>query len=183
MDVTQPQDLRALVTRSRSVQAPGRAREHCRGGGQRPLNRASQSRNRPIDVNPRGVLNGIAAVLPVFRTQGSGQFITVASTAAYKWVPGQAVYAATKSAVRALCEVMRQELAPEGLRCTLISPGFTDTDFISSTRDPDELASLTARRDAMAMPPQAVADTIAFAIAQPDSVDIGEVIVRPTVQP
>ncbi len=78
---------------------------------------------------------------------------------------------------------MRQELAPEGLRCTLISPGFTDTDFISSTRDPDELASLTARRDAMAMPPQAVADTIAFAIAQPDSVDIGEVIVRPTVQP
>jgi NADP-dependent 3-hydroxy acid dehydrogenase YdfG len=78
---------------------------------------------------------------------------------------------------------MRQELAPEGLRCTLISPGFTDTDFISSTRDPDELASLTARRDAMAMPPQAVADTIAFAIAQPGSVDIGEVIVRPTVQP
>jgi hypothetical protein len=61
--------------------------------------------------------------------------------------------------------------------------GLTDTDFISSTRDPDELASLTARRDAMAMPPQAVAQTIAFAIAQPDSVDIGEVIVRPTVQP
>jgi NADP-dependent 3-hydroxy acid dehydrogenase YdfG len=64
-------------------------------------------------VNLRGVLHGIAAVLPVFRTQGSGHFITVASTAAYKWVPGQAVYAATKSAVRALCETMRQELAPE----------------------------------------------------------------------
>jgi NADP-dependent 3-hydroxy acid dehydrogenase YdfG len=82
---------------------------------------------------------------------------------------------------------MRQELAPEGLRCTLISPGFTDTGFISSTRDPGELASLTARRDAMAMPPQAVAETIAFTIAftiaQPDSVDIGEVIVRPTIQP
>jgi NADP-dependent 3-hydroxy acid dehydrogenase YdfG len=116
----------------------------------------------------------------VFRAQGSGHFITVASTAACKWVPGQAIYAATKSVVRALCEVMRQELAPEGLRCTLISPGFTD--FISSTRDPDELASLTARRDAMAMRPQAVAETIAFAIAQPDSVDIGEVIVRPTVR-
>ena len=139
--------------------------------------------NRMIDINLRGVLHGIAAALPVFRAQGSGQFITVASTAAYKWVPGQAVYAATKTAVRALCEVMRQELAPEGLRCTLISPGFTNTEFISSTRDPDELAALTARRDAMAMPPQAVAETIAFAIAQPDSVDIGEVIVRPTVQP
>ena len=139
--------------------------------------------NRMIDVNLRGVLHGIAAALPVFRAQGSGQFITVASTAAYKWVPGQAVYAASKTAVRALCEVMRQELAPEGLRCTLISPGFTDTEFISSTRDPDELASLTARRDAMAMSPEAVAETIAFAIAQPDSVDVGEVIVRPTVQP
>jgi NADP-dependent 3-hydroxy acid dehydrogenase YdfG len=139
--------------------------------------------NRMIHVNLRGVLHGIAAALPVFRAQGSGQFITVASTAAYKWVPGQAVYAASKTAVRALCEVMRQELAPEGQRCTLISPGFTDTEFISSTGDLDELASLTARRDAMAMSPEAVAETIAFAIAQPDSVDIGEVIVRPTVQP
>jgi NADP-dependent 3-hydroxy acid dehydrogenase YdfG len=139
--------------------------------------------NRMIDINLRGVLHGVAAALPVFRSQGSGQFVTVASTAAYKWVPGQAVYAASKAAVRALCEVMRQELAPEGLRCTLISPGFTNTEFISSTRDPDELASLTARRDAMAMPPQAVAETIAFAIAQPESVDVGEVIVRPTVQP
>ncbi len=92
--------------------------------------------NQMIDVNLRGVLHGIAAALPVFRAQGSGHFITVASTAAYKWVPGQAVYAATKSAVRALCEVMRQELAPGNLRCTLVSPGFTDTDFIASTRDP-----------------------------------------------
>jgi NADP-dependent 3-hydroxy acid dehydrogenase YdfG len=64
-----------------------------------------------------------------------------------------------------------------------VSPGFTNTDFISSTRDPDELAGLTARRDAIAMPPEAVAQTISFAIAQPDSVDIGEILVRPTVQP
>jgi NADP-dependent 3-hydroxy acid dehydrogenase YdfG len=77
---------------------------------------------------------------------------------------------------------MRQELAPEGIRSTLVSPGFTDTNFISSTRNPDELAALTARRDAIAMPPEAVAETIAFAIAQPDSVDIGEIVVRPTVQ-
>jgi len=63
-----------------------------------------------------------------------------------------------------------------------VSPGFTDTDFISSTGDPDELAALTARRDAIAMPPKAVAETIAFAIAQPDSVDIGEIVVRPTAQ-
>jgi NADP-dependent 3-hydroxy acid dehydrogenase YdfG len=184
-DVTRPQDLRALV--DLAAQRFGRLDAFASIAGlavNAPLASGQlDDWNRMIDVNLRGVMHGIAAALPLFRTQGSGHFITVASTAAYKWVPGQAVYAATKSAVRALCEVMRQELAPEGLRCTLISPGFTDTDFISSTRDPDELASLTARRDAMAMPPQAVAETIAFAIAQPDSVDIGEVIVRPTVQP
>lgn len=64
-----------------------------------------------------------------------------------------------------------------------MSPGFTDTDFISGTRDPAELAALTARRDAIAMPPDAVAETIAFAIAQPATVDVGEILVRPTIQP
>jgi NADP-dependent 3-hydroxy acid dehydrogenase YdfG len=78
---------------------------------------------------------------------------------------------------------LRQELAPEGLRCTLVSLGSTDTDFISSTRDPGELAALTARRDAIAMSPEVVAEAIVFAVAQPDSVDIGEIVVRPTVQP
>jgi NADP-dependent 3-hydroxy acid dehydrogenase YdfG len=184
-DVTRPQDLRALV--ELAGQRFGRLDVLASIAGvaiNAPLRLGElDDWNQMIDVNLRGVLHGVAAALPVFRAQGSGHFITVASTAAYKWVPGQAVYAATKSAVRALCEVMRQELAPEGLRCTLISPGFTDTDFISSTRDPGELASLTARRDAMAMPPQAVAETIAFAITQPDSIDIGEVIVRPTAQP
>jgi NADP-dependent 3-hydroxy acid dehydrogenase YdfG len=184
-DVTQPQDLRALV--NLATQRFGRLDVLASIAGvavNAPLHSGElDDWNRMIDVNLRGVLHGIAAALPLFRTQGSGHFITVASTSAYKWVPGQAVYAATKSAVRALCEVMRQELAVEGLRCTLISPGFTDTEFISSTRDPDELALLTARRDAMAMPPQAAAETIAFAIAQPDSVNVGEVIVRPTVQP
>jgi NADP-dependent 3-hydroxy acid dehydrogenase YdfG len=73
--------------------------------------------------------------------------------------------------------------APGGLRCPLVPAGFTDTDFISSTRNPDGLASLTARRDAIAMPAQAVAENVAFAIALPESVDIGELMVRPTVQP
>jgi NADP-dependent 3-hydroxy acid dehydrogenase YdfG len=184
IDVTRPEDLRALVDLAGQqfgrldvlASIAGVAINAQLGSGE------LDDWNRMIDVNLRGVLHGIAAALPVFRTRGSGHFITVTSTAAYRWVPGQAVYAATKSAVRAVCEVMRQELAPEGIRSTLVSPGFTDTDFISSTRDPDELAALTARRDAIAMPPEAVAETIAFAIAQPDSVDIGEIVVRPTVQ-
>jgi NADP-dependent 3-hydroxy acid dehydrogenase YdfG len=185
VDVTRPEDLRALV--DLATERFGRLDVLASIAGV-AINASLESGeladwNRMIDVNLRGVLHGIAAALPVFRAQGSGHFVTVASTAAYKWVPGQAVYAATKSAVRALCEVMRQELAAAGLRSTLVSPGFTDTDFISSTRDPDELAALTARRDAIAMPPDAVAETIAFVIAQPESVDIGEILVRPTVQP
>jgi len=184
-DVTRPGDLAALVDLARLrfgrldvlASIAGVAINAQLGSGE------LDDWNQMIDVNLRGVLHGVAAAMPVFRAQGSGHFVTVASTAAYKWVPGQAVYAATKSAVRALCEVMRQELAPEGIRVTLVSPGFTDTDFISSTRDPDELAALTARRDAIAMRPEAVAETIAFAIAQPDVVDIGEILIRPTVQP
>jgi NADP-dependent 3-hydroxy acid dehydrogenase YdfG len=184
-DVTQPGDLRALV--DLAVDRFGRLDVLTGIAGvaiNAPLGSGElDDWNRMIDVNLRGVLHGIAAALPVFRAQGSGHFITVASTSAYKWVPGQAVYAATKTAVRALCEVMRQELAAEGLRSTLISPGFTNTDFISSTRDPDELAALTSRRDAIAMPAEAAAETIAFAITQPAAVDIGEIIVRPTIQP
>lgn len=184
-DVTQPADLRALVDLAR--ERFGRLDVLASIAGvavNAPLESGELADwNRMIDVNLRGVLHGIAAALPVFRAQGSGHFVTVASTSAYKWVPGQAVYAASKTAVRALCEVMRQELAPEGLRSTLVVPGFTDTDFIASTRDPEELAALTARRAAIAMPPDAVAEAIAFAIAQPESVDIGEILVRPTVQP
>jgi NADP-dependent 3-hydroxy acid dehydrogenase YdfG len=114
IDVTQPGDLRGLV--DLAAHRFGRLDVLPSVAGvsvNAPLSSGElDDWNRMIDVNLRGVLHGIAAVLPVFRTQGSGHFITVASTAAYEWVPGQAVYAATKSAVRALCEVMRQELAP-----------------------------------------------------------------------
>jgi NADP-dependent 3-hydroxy acid dehydrogenase YdfG len=185
VDVTRPEDLRALV--DLAAERFGRLDVLASIAGvaiNAPLESGDLADwNQMIDVNLRGVLHGIAAALPVFRAQGSGHFVTVASTSAYKWVPGQAVYAASKSAVRALCEVMRQELAPEGLRSTLVSPGFTDTDFIASTRDPGELAALTARRDAIAMPPEAAAEAIAFAIAQPESIDVGEILVRPTIQP
>jgi NADP-dependent 3-hydroxy acid dehydrogenase YdfG len=185
VDVTRPEDLRTLA--DLAAERFGRLDVLASIAGvaiNAPLASGELADwNQMIDVNLRGVLHGIAAALPVFRAQGSGHFVTVASTSAYKWVPGQAVYAASKSAVRALCEVMRQELAPEGLRCTLVSPGFTDTDFIASTRDPDELAALTARREAIAMSPAAVAEAIAFAVAQPAAIDVGEILVRPTIQP
>jgi NADP-dependent 3-hydroxy acid dehydrogenase YdfG len=134
-----------------------------------------------VDVNLKGVLFGIAAALPVFRDQGFGHFVNVASTAAFRVTPGQSVYAGTKMAVRAVSEGLRQE-AGENLRVTIISPGMTSTNFAESVTDPVARAELEQRRDVIAMPPAAVARAIAFAIEQPPAVDVGEIVVRPTAQ-
>jgi NADP-dependent 3-hydroxy acid dehydrogenase YdfG len=134
-----------------------------------------------IDVNLKGVLYGIAAALPIFRTQGFGQFVNTASTAAHRIVPNQSVYAGTKSAVRAISEGLRQE-AGDTLRVTIISPGFTRTDFTEGVTNPQVKALLTESRDKFAMDPNAIAHAIAFAIEQPAEVDVSEIIVRPTAQ-
>ena len=134
-----------------------------------------------VDVNLKGVLFGIAAALPVFRRQGFGHFVNIASTAAFRVTPGQSVYAGTKMAVRAISEGLRQE-AGENLRVTIVSPGMTSTNFAESITDEAARAELERRRDDIAMPANAVARAIAFAIDQPADVDIGEVVVRPTAQ-
>ena len=134
-----------------------------------------------VDVNLKGVLFGIAAALPVFRRQGFGHFVNIASTAAFRVTPGQSVYAGTKMAVRAISEGLRQE-AGENLRVTIVSPGMTLTNFAESITDEAARAELERRRDDIAMPPNAVARAIAFAIDQPADIDIGEVVVRPTAQ-
>jgi NADP-dependent 3-hydroxy acid dehydrogenase YdfG len=125
-----------------------------------------------VDTNIKGVLYGIAAALPVFRRQQSGQFVHVASTA---------VSSGTKVAVRAISEGLRQE-AGEHLRVTIVSPGFTRTDFVHGAADPGVRAQFIEARDRMAIPPQAVAGAIAFAISQPPDVDVNEIVVRPTAQ-
>src|SRR5450755_3711182 len=132
-----------------------------------------------IDVNIKGVLYGIAAALPVFRTQGSGHFVNIASTAAYLVLPTMAVYAGTKVAVRAISEGLRQEVGDK-LRVTIISPGMTRTNFAEATTNPVVKAQLEERRDKTGMSPDAIARAIAFAIEQPADVDVSEIVVRPT---
>ena len=134
-----------------------------------------------IDVNLKGLLHGIAAALPVFREQGHGQFVHTVSTAAYKTVPGQVVYSASKAAARTLTEGLRQEAGPS-IRVAMVSPGFVATDFIDSVPDADLRAQMTGARDKIAIPPEAVARAIAFAIEQPADVDVNEIVVRPTAQ-
>jgi NADP-dependent 3-hydroxy acid dehydrogenase YdfG len=134
-----------------------------------------------VDTNIKGVLYGIAAALPVFRQQRSGQFVHVASTAAYRTSAAQAVYSGTKFAVRAISEGLRLEAGPD-LRVTTVSPGFVDTDFVQGATDPAVRAQFIETRDRMAIPPAAVARAIAFAISQPSDVDVNEIVVRPTAQ-
>jgi NADP-dependent 3-hydroxy acid dehydrogenase YdfG len=134
-----------------------------------------------IDVNLKGFLYGIAAALPVFRKQGFGHFVSIASTAGLRIVPLQAVYAGTKNAVRTISEGLRQE-AGDALRVTAISPGFINTGLAESMTNPAVKAQILAAQDKMAISPDAIARAIAFAIDQPADVDVNEIVVRPTAQ-
>ena len=135
-----------------------------------------------VDVNIKGVLFGIAAALPVFRRQGSGHFIHTASTAARKTVPNQVVYSATKAAVLALSDGLRQELAGQ-IRVSTLLPGFTDTAFSEHVKNPDLKAQLQKAGEKFAMSPEAVAHAVVYILSQPDEVNIGEVTLRSKAQP
>jgi NADP-dependent 3-hydroxy acid dehydrogenase YdfG len=135
-----------------------------------------------IDVNLRGVLHGIAAALPVFRRQGHGHLVTTVSTSGLKIVPGQAVYAGTKNAVRTLLEALRQESTDGVLRTTAISPGYVRTELIDYIEDPAAREQAQRHMNELGIAPEAVARAIAFAIEQPDDVEIGEMTIRPTIQ-
>ncbi len=134
-----------------------------------------------IDVNVNGVLYGIAAALPVFRSQGFGHFVNIASTAGHKTVPNQSVYSGTKFAVRAISEGLRQE-AGDKLRVTVISPGFVRTNFAERVTNPVVKSQLGESRDRFAIAPDAIARAVAFAIEQPPDVDVNEIVIRPTAQ-
>ncbi len=127
------------------------------------------------------LLYGIAAALPVFRKQRFGHFVNTASTAGLITRPAMAVYSGTKFAVRAISEGLRQE-AGDKLRVTLITPGFVRTDFIETVNNSAVRAQLESARDRFAIPPDAIARAIVFAIEQPAEVDVGEIVVRPTAQ-
>jgi NADP-dependent 3-hydroxy acid dehydrogenase YdfG len=137
---------------------------------------------RMIDVNLKGVLYGIAAALPIMKQQKSGHFINVSSVAGHKVGPGFAVYSATKFAVRALTEGLRQEVKPYNIRATVISPGAVATELPNSVTDPEAADRIRKFYAASAIPADSFARTVAFAISQPDEVDINEIVFRPTAQ-
>lgn len=138
--------------------------------------------DRMIDVNIKGVLYGIAAVLPGMRERGRGHVINLSSVAGFKvFAPIGTVYSATKFAVRAISEGLRAE-ASAGIRSTIISPGAIDSELKHTTSDADTAAGVKAFYEANQISADAVARAIAYAIEQPDDVDINEIVIRPTVQ-
>jgi NADP-dependent 3-hydroxy acid dehydrogenase YdfG len=138
--------------------------------------------DRTIDINIKGVLYGIAAALPHMKSQKSGHFIFVSSVAGHKISPDGVVYAATKHAVRVLAEGLRQEVKPYNLRTTIISPGAVATELVDSITEKDLREDMQAWYDKAAIPADSFARAVAFAMEQPDDVDINEILFRPTSQ-
>lgn len=185
VDVTDPGDLHALVTGA--VERFGRLDVLVGNAGITRIGPVAdldvEGWSAMVDVNVKGILHGIAAALPVFRRQGTGHLVTVVSTSGLKIVPTQAVYAGTKNAVRTLMEGLRQESTDGVLRTTSISPGYVRTELIDDAVD-DPAVREQARRNMadLAIDPMAVARAIAFAIDQPDDVEIGDLTIRPARQ-
>ncbi len=135
-----------------------------------------------IDVNIKGVLFGIAAALPYMKEQKSGHIINVSSVAGHKVPWAGAVYAATKHAVRALSEGLRQQVKSYNIRTTVISPGALATELPDYITDPEVAGIIQKFYVDFAIPPDAFARAVAFAIGQPEEVDVNEILFRPTRQ-
>jgi NADP-dependent 3-hydroxy acid dehydrogenase YdfG len=183
IDVTDMGDVQAFA--DFAIARHGRIDVWINNAGVMPLSMLAERKldewNRMLDVNVRGVLHGIAAALPVMQAQRSGQIINMASIGAYAVSPTAAVYCATKFAVAAISEGLRQEVGAD-IRVTVVSPGVTQSELADSISDPLARETMRAfRRDAIH--PDAIARAIHFAIEQPADVDVSEIIVRPTSSP
>lgn len=183
LDVTSLESVQGFV--DFALDLHGRIDVIVNNAGVMPLSRLDALKigewNQMIDVNVRGVLHGIAAALPVMQRQRSGQIINMASIGAYTVSPTAAVYCATKFAVAAISEGLRQEVGGD-IRVTVVSPGVVESELADSISDPSGREEMRSFRQ-IAIKPDAIARTILFAIEQPADVDVSEIIVRPTASP
>ncbi|MEJ8303265.1 SDR family oxidoreductase [Saccharibacillus sacchari] len=180
LDVTDHEDMEKFVRHA--AETFGRVDVIVNNAGVMPLSNLQERKidewNRMIDVNIRGVLHGIAAGLPIMQRQRGGHFVNVASIGAYEVTPTASVYCATKYAVRAISDGLRMETDRE-IRVTLISPGVTESELADSISDEHARAAMREFRR-VALPAQAIAEAIAYAVAQPEGVDVNELLVRPS---
>lgn len=182
LDVSQLQDMQAFVEHAEKQHGP--VDVIINNAGVMPLSPLNALKvdewNRMIDVNIRGVLHGIAAVLPGMEERGRGQVINIASIGAHAVSPTAAVYCATKYAVWAISDGLRQE--SERIRVTTLCPGVVESELAESISDATARETMKVFRR-IAITPDAIARAVAYAVEQPDDVDVSELIVRPTASP
>jgi NADP-dependent 3-hydroxy acid dehydrogenase YdfG len=178
LDVTDRDDVAAFAAAAR--QQFGRVDVMINNAGIMPLSPMASMKvdewDRMVDVNIKGVLHGIAAVLPEMTERGSGHIINIASIGALQVVPTAAVYCATKFAVRAISDGLRQER--DDIRVTCIHPGVVESELASTITDPTAAEAMKSYR-AIALTPDAIGRAVRFAIEQPEDVDVSEIVVRP----
>ena len=183
-DVTKREDVRKLV--DAAVETYGRIDVLINNAGVMPLSPLERLKvdewDRMIDVNLKGVLYGIAAALPHMKEQKAGHIINLSSVAGHKLFGGSAVYSATKFGVRALSEGLRQEVKPYNIRTTIVSPGAVKTELLDHISETDVQQSNRDYVGQVGVPADSFARVVAFAISQPDELDINEILFRPTSQ-
>ena len=184
VDVTKRAEVEALI--KRAVDSFGRVDVIINNAGIMPIAPVDALKveewDRQIDVNIKGLLYGVAAVLPYMQKQKNGHIINIASVFGIKvFAPGGTVYCATKSAVRALTEGLRMELHSQNIRCTMISPGAVASELPESSSEEATRKNLREFYK-MAIPAESIARAIAYAIEQPAEVEIDDVVIRPTAQ-
>ncbi|WP_212748316.1 SDR family oxidoreductase [Dyadobacter sediminis] len=183
LDVTQPEDVKKFVQLAQHTF--GDLDVMVNNAGLMPLSYINAYKiaewHRMIDVNIKGVLHGIAAALPVFEAKNSGQFVNITSVGD-RWVgPTSVVYSATKFAVRAISDGLRQEVG-RNIRVTLVAPGATESELAETISDPSLKKQAVEQFRLDLLPAEAIARAVAFAVSQPDDVDVNELVVRPTAQ-
>lgn len=184
VDVTERQQVEAFVQDAHAKW--GRIDVMINNAGLMPLAPLEMMRfdewDQCIDVNIKGVLWGIAATLPYFKAQKSGQFINVSSVAGHTISVGGAIYSATKYSVRVISEALRKEVKPYNIRTTVLSPGAVDTELPASVGAPGVNEAIADYYKNYAIPADSFARCALFAMSQPENVDINEILFRPTVQ-
>ena len=183
-DVTKREDLQRLI--DAAIGTYGRVDVLINNAGVMPLSPLERVKvdewDQMIDVNLKGVLYGVAAALPHMIAQKSGHIINVSSVAGHKLFGGSAVYSATKFAVRAFSEGLRQEMAPHNIRTTILSPGAVKTELLDHISETDVQQANRDYVGQVGVPAETLARLVAFAINEPEDVGINEILFRPTAQ-
>ncbi|KAB2680951.1 SDR family oxidoreductase [Brucella pseudintermedia] len=183
-DVTRRDDLKNLV--DAAVKTYGRIDVLINNAGVMPLSPLDQLKvdewDQMIDVNLKGVLYGIAAALPLMKAQKSGHIINLSSVAGHKIFGGSAVYSATKFGVRALSEGLREDVAADNIRVTIISPGAVKTELLEHISEKDVQKTNQDYVGQVGVPAETFGRMVAFAISEPEDVGVNEILFRPTAQ-